>query len=137
MGNRPMPKEYIIYCDESEKSGKHFSNFYGGVLISCDHIDEVRRVLAAKKAELNLQKEVKWTRITDQYEEKYKDLMTCFFGLVREGKIKVRIMFTQNTHVAINLTKRHNEEGYFILYYQFLKHAFGLIHSPTHPDGVQ
>jgi translation initiation factor IF-1 len=131
-----MPKEYIIYCDESEKSGRHFSNFYGGVLISSDHIDEVRSALAGKKVELNLFNEVKWTKITDQYEEKYKELMTFFFGLVRDGKIKVRIMFTQNTHVALNLSKRHKDESYFILYYMFLKHAFGLMHSPSH-HGVQ
>ena len=46
-------------------------------------------------------------------------------------------MFTQNTHVALNLTKRHNDEGYFILYYQFLEHAFGLIYSRTRRDGVR
>ena len=24
-------KEYIIFCDESDKRGKYYSNFYGGV----------------------------------------------------------------------------------------------------------
>jgi hypothetical protein len=29
-----MPeKEYIIFCDESDASGKYYSNFYGGVLV--------------------------------------------------------------------------------------------------------
>ena len=73
-----MPKEYVIYCDELEKSGRHFSNFYGGVLVSSDHIEEVRRTLARRKAGLNLHQEVKWTKITNQYEEKYKELMTSF-----------------------------------------------------------
>jgi len=27
-----MSLEYVIYTDESEKKGRHFSNFYGGVL---------------------------------------------------------------------------------------------------------
>jgi hypothetical protein len=74
-----MPKEYIIYCDESEKAGKHFSNFYGGALETSDDIDNVRDALATKKAELNLFDEVKWTKITEAYEEKYKELMSCFF----------------------------------------------------------
>lgn len=28
-----MPKEYTIWCDESIKKGKYYSNFYGGLLI--------------------------------------------------------------------------------------------------------
>ena len=66
-----MAKEYIIYCDESESSGRHFSNFYGGALVTSDNIDAVRSALAAKKAELNLFDEVKWTKISVAYEEKY------------------------------------------------------------------
>jgi hypothetical protein len=132
-----MPKEYIIYCDESEKSGKHFSNFYGGALVTSDDIDEVRKTLADKKTELNLFDEVKWTKITESYEEKYKQLMACFFQLVKAGKIKIRIMFTQNTNVALQLTKQHVDDRYFILYYHFIKNAFGLLHSPVQQGGVR
>jgi hypothetical protein len=45
-------------------------------------------------------------------------------------------MFTQNMNVAKNLTQRHIDEKYFILYYQFLKHAFGLHCSPVEAGGV-
>ena len=38
-------------------------------------------------------------------------------------------MFTQNAHSAVGLTREQKEESYFRLYYQFLKHAFGLIYS--------
>src|SRR5581483_1224674 len=63
-------------------------------------------------------------------------LMDAFFDLVKAGQIKVRIMFTQNTVIARNLTPQHVEEKYFILYYQFLKHAFGLSVSPIIEGGV-
>jgi len=92
-----MAKEYIIYCDESTSSGLHFSNFYGGALVSSDDIDEVKKVLAAKKAELRFRGEVKWSKVTEPYKGKYKELMTFFFDLIRSNKIKIRIMFTQNT----------------------------------------
>ena len=118
-----MPKEYIIYCDESEESGKHFSNFYGGALVRSDDVDNVRAILAARKAELNFHGEVKWNKITSNYQQKYMDLIDTFFDLVAEDKIKVRVMFTQNTVIPKNLTKRHIDEKYFILYYQFLKLA--------------
>lgn len=36
-----MAKEYSIWCDESIKKGKYFSNFYGGVLIESKNRDFV------------------------------------------------------------------------------------------------
>jgi hypothetical protein len=54
---------------------------------------------------------------------------------VKAGKIKIRIMFTQNTHVALQLTKQHIDDRYFILYYHFIKNAFGLLQSPMRPLG--
>lgn len=132
-----MAHEYIIYCDESEEKGQYFSDFYGGALVRGEHITEVVDTIRKKKAELNLHKEIKWTRVTEQYEAKYIALMDTFFNLVLADKVKVRIMFTQNMYVAKGLTKRHVDDKYFILYYQFIKHAFGLHCSPIHDGGVQ
>ncbi len=101
-----MTKEYIIYCDESEDSGKHFSNFYGGALVRSEDIDEIRQILAAKKAELNFHGEVKWNKITSNYQDKYISLIDTFFDLIAADRIKVRVMFTQNTVVPKNLSKR-------------------------------
>jgi hypothetical protein len=129
--------EYVIYCDESEEKGKHFSNFYGGVLVRSGDIDEVRRILAQKKHELNLHGEVKWNKITGNYQDKYIALMDTFLDLVAFDNVKVRIMFTQNTVIPKNLNKRHIDEKYFMLYYQLLKLAFGLQHSPLIPGGVR
>jgi hypothetical protein len=47
------------------------------------------------------------------------------FALIREGHLKVRVMFTQNINQTQDLD--YDEENhFFILYYHFLKHAFGL-----------
>ena len=124
-----MATEYVIYSDESASFGVVFSNFYGGALIRSSHLDKVRQLLAAKKAELNLYGEVKWQKVTANYLEKYRELMDLFFDLIDEDIIKVRIMFTQNLYIPLNLTDEQKEHAYFLLYYQFIKHAFGLIHS--------
>ncbi|MCQ8279921.1 DUF3800 domain-containing protein [Acetobacteraceae bacterium KSS8] len=121
-----MPKEIIIYCDESVQKGKFYSNFYGGALITSDHIDEVRKCIADKMLQLNLGSEVKWTKITENYCEKYIELIDTFFNMVAVGKIKLRVMFRQNLHEAVGLSDQHLEDQFFILYYQFIKHAFGL-----------
>ena len=55
--------------------------------------------------------------------------MDVYFALTRDGRIKTRIMFTQNCHVPQNLEKYHYEHKYFLLYYQFIKHTFGLCYA--------
>ena len=120
--------DLVIYCDESDDEGKYYSNFYGGALVRSVHLKECIDRLESRKFDLNLLGEAKWNKVTENYLDKYLALMDEFFDIVAEGKIKVRIMFRQNACVATNLTQDHVENTYFILYYQFIKHAFGLKH---------
>lgn len=118
--------EYIIYCDESVKQGKYFQNFYGGALVSSKDLMLVNASLCEKKKELNILGEVKWNKVSTNYLEKYMQLMDVFFAFVKDNIVKVRIMFTHNYTPPKNLTREQIENGYFLLYYQFIKHAFGL-----------
>jgi len=43
--------------------------------------------------------------------------------------VKVRVMFTQNIHVPPRYDAYQNDNKYFLLYYQFVKHCFGLNYS--------
>ena len=131
-----MPKEYIIYCDESETKGRRFSNFYGGALVTSDDINDVMSAIAAKKQELNMFGEVKWNKVSTNYHKKYIDLMDFFFDLIAAGKVKIRIMFTQNAHRPTRLRREHVDNQFAILYYYFIRHAFGLAHSPHNPGGT-
>lgn len=128
-----MDKEFVIYCDESSSKERHFSDFYGGALIGSDDIDHVRAVLAAAKAERNLHGELKWTKITENYEEKYIEIVDVFFDLIERGLVKIRIMFTQNMFASSGVRSGETDNKYFMLYYQFIKHAFGLLYA-TGPD---
>lgn len=122
-----MPnKHFIIYCDESSDKGRFYSNFYGGALIEAQDREAIERVLNNRKHELNLFKELKWTSITENYEEKYISFIERYFDLLREGRIKVRIMFTQNIYEAQGLEEYQIDNQFFLLYYQMIKHAFGL-----------
>lgn len=130
-----MPdKEYIIFCDESEAAGKYYSNFYGGVLVGSSQYDRITTRLNAEKQRLNLFGELKWSKVTANYVAKYESLMRVFFDEMRAHHVRVRIMFRQNAHVPIGLTQDQIEGAYFRLYYQFIKHAFGLQHRP--PAGL-
>lgn len=127
-------KEYIIFCDESEASGRFYSNFYGGAIVGSSHYGLVTERLNAEKKRLNLFGEVKWSKVSEPYLGKYQELMAKFFEEIRPGHVKLRIMFRQNIHAATGLTKEQIEGSYFRLYYQFIKHAFGLAYHPPAPD---
>jgi hypothetical protein len=129
-------KEYIVFCDESVRAGRFYSNFYGGVLVGASQYEKVTQQLNAKKAELNFFGEVKWEKVTERYLEKYEALMTCFFEELASGNVKIRLMFRQNANTPKGLTIGQTETEYFNLYYQFIKHSFGLIYSEPVEGGT-
>jgi Protein of unknown function (DUF3800) len=124
--------EYLIYCDESKQRGELFSNFYGGALVKSIHLHEVVTLLNDYKLKNGISSEMKWTRVSEQYLDKYIGIMDVFFDLITANKVKIRVMFQQNSvsdAVTRNFTKEEQSESYFKLYYQFIKHAFGLKYS--------
>lgn len=123
--------EYIVYCDESNSNGPKFSDFFGGCIVNSKDLRFVTDMLEAKKKELNLFGELKWTKVTAQYLERYIEIVDLFFDFVCDGKIKVRIMFRNNADQPSNSDVRRSDDKYFKLYYQFLKHSFGLKDIPA------
>jgi Protein of unknown function (DUF3800) len=126
-----MALEYIIYCDESEDKGPFCSNFYGGALIKASDRQRIEADLLAAREGIN--GEAKWTKITEQDEGRYIAFALKFLELVEAGLVKVRVMFTQNIHSTDHLQYEEQDVKFFKLYYQFIKHAFGLMYC--NPDG--
>ena len=129
--------EYLIFLDESEKRGTYFSNFYGGVIIGSKEYDRITALLQQKKTDLNFFGGVKWSKVSANYLERYVALTQAFFTEILRGKLRIRIMFRQNAHRPQNLTREQVESEYFMLYYQFVKHAFGLMDMPEHGHPVR
>lgn len=129
---RDIHKEYTIFCDESEKHGKYYSNFYGGVLVGSQNYLEVVNALNNFKKDANILSEAKWSKTSEYTLKSYKNLISVFFKLHSEGKIKSRIMFRKNDHTPTHLTSENKRDDYFILYYHFLNRSFGFEHMPKH-----
>lgn len=124
-----MSKRYIIYCDESDTKGRFYSHFYGGALIEASKQQAIHGELQDLKGQLNINDgEMKWQKITQPYVEKYIHFVDKTFDIVARGDMKLRIMFTQNCHVPL-LKEYQVDNEYFLLYYQFIKNAFGLRYS--------
>lgn len=131
-----MPKEYIIYADESISRGEYYSDFYGGLLVSSNDIEIISRRLQREKDKQHFFDEIKWSKVTSNYLEKYIAVTDVFFNYIKKDCVKVRIMFSQNIHVPVGLEDYHHEYRYHILYYQFIKHAFGLRYSNRKRDPI-
>lgn len=119
---------YIIYCDESVKGGPYYSHFYGGTIVDSKDLNHVIQRLNDVKKASGFNGEIKWTKVSPNYLKGYIAVIDEFFNIINENKIRVRIMFTHNVHEPTGLTKAQKEKEFFLLYYQFIKHAFGLMH---------
>ncbi len=118
-------RRLIVYCDESDDKGRFYSHFYGGAAVDERKIDRINRSLDTIRHELAMQGEVKWTKIGAGHVDRYCALMDAFFDHVKNNEIKVRIMFMQNIFRPEDLEEYQIHNQYFLLYYQFVKHAFG------------
>lgn len=117
---------YVIYCDESASKGEFCSNFYGGAILRSSDQKFIEDGLNAVKLAHGLNGEAKWTKIGPYNEVAYIDLVDRIFDFVESRHLKIRIMFTQNIN-RINDDANHDEDNqYFVLYYHFIKLAFGL-----------
>lgn len=128
-----MSKEYFIYCDESSDKGKLYGSFYGGLLIPAEKVQKIEKALRDTAINQGFNSELKWQKVTLNYLEKYKNFINEVFKFISNGDIKIRIMFSKNGDIMHHADNYQREHKYFLLYYQFIKHAFGLtkIDNPT------
>lgn len=130
-------KEYWIFCDESVQEGPKFSHFFGGAIVPANRHATVENHLRVKKAEIGFLNELKWQRVSEHWLDGYARMITAFFDVIRAGNLRVRIMFSDNRVIPEGLSREQRDEGYFKLYYQFIKHAFGLRYIPSADQGTR
>ncbi len=129
--------EYWIFCDESIQSGPKFSHFFGGAIVPASRHAEIENHLRVLKAKIGFLHELKWQRVSEQWLEGYEKMMTGFFDLLRHGKVRMRVMFSDNRVIPQGLSRAERDAAYFKLYYQFIKHSFGLRYIPIREEGTR
>lgn len=121
-----MAREFIIYADESKDDGPRYGNFYGGALVTSVDLLHVESALQSAKDAVGIHAEVKWQKVSKGYLDRYIAMMDTLFDLAESGRIKLRVMFTDRRIHPTGLDDYHRTHRYHLLYYQFIKHAFGL-----------
>lgn len=115
-----------IWLDESDRHGEFYSNFYGGLLVHSRYYREVLERMRSIVEEIGIRDEIKWQKVNEYHYEKYIRLVDLLFDLAKEGKLKIRIFFRHNQYCPTRLTSEERKSDYPMLYYQFIKYAFGL-----------
>ena len=115
-----------IWLDESDKKGAYFSNFYGGILINSKYYDQIISDLSSLCAEVGINEEIKWQKVNAYTFDKYKRIVDFIFELLKKDYAKIRIFFRNNQFQAPILSSEQKENEFTILYYEFIKHGFGL-----------
>lgn len=117
-------KHYVIVCDESTRSGRAYSYFYGGAIVEESKYDKISDKLNMFKERIGIFDEIKRTKITLANVNKYIEMLDFFFTFVKSGDIRVRVMFSPNENLEI-LPKIENDT-FAKFYYLFIRQAFAL-----------
>lgn len=126
----------FIWLDESDRHGEFYSNFYGGLLVHSNHYREVMERMRSIVAEMGINDEIKWQKVNEYHYEKYLRVVDELFDLAKEDKLKIRIFFRHNQFTASRLKPEEKKADYQMLYYQFIKFAFGLPYANEELDSM-
>lgn len=124
-----------IWLDESDRHGEFYSNFYGGILVHSQYYREVLERMRSVVEKAGVKDEIKWQKVNEYHYPQYMMLVDELFDLARENKIKIRIFFRHNQYTANRLTPEERKADYQMLYYQFIKYAFGFLYADETPLG--
>ena len=130
-----MPK-YELCADEAwthNDPANRYWCFFGGLLGLESDIDRLETALKQIVSNFGYRREVKWQGISRQCEVVYKELVDELLLHIETYDIKYRQSFLDRyfVHDASNLLDPPTDiEVQFKVYYQFIKHNFGLKYLP-------
>ena len=139
------PKIYEIFADEAWTQNsiplRRYWCFLGGIFGEQAELDRLDKILKAVKAKHGNHSEAKWGKITADRLPCFMEMVDCFARFVTEHNIKYRQLFYDRSYVHADTYQTapgnlYGLEVQFKLYYQFIKHSFGLQHLPLQKDGA-
>ena len=134
-----MSGNYEIYADEAWTHNnpplRRYWCFVGGVAGSQSDLDRLDKRLQAVKLKCGHTSEIKWAKLDPHNHEFYKEFLDEFFNYLKSHKIQYRQVFLDRSFVHYDSYKTNPSEMYnldvqFKVYYQFIKHHFGLKFLP-------
>ena len=135
--------KYEIFADEAWTHNspplRRYHYFFGGIFGTQSHLDNLDTQLRQAITASGRNQEVKWQNLTPANLGFYKAFAEYLFDAIRENRATYRQMFCDRSIVRVGVVQDANQseiDVQFKLYYQFLKHSFGIKHLPTEPAEI-
>lgn len=134
---------YEIWADEAWTHGGPIPNrywcFFGGVMGPQPDIERLDKEVAKIAAMYKLGGEIAWAGLRGKNLPAYRALVDSFVDLLRRTDLHYRQVFLDRRLVRVNESGTVDPiadlDVQYLIYYQFLKHAFGLRYLPRAPNG--
>ena len=115
---------FHIYCDESRQVEDRFMIF-GGIIVSFDDLAKTEQSISTKRNDTQLFGELKWTKISNERCDGYRDFVDLFFVKAKSGLIAFKSVVFDTSHIDYHTYHGGSKEiGFYKLWYQFLLYAF-------------
>lgn len=115
---------YHIYCDESRQC-QHRYMVIGGIILEESHVKAFENTMTKYRQETNVTQELKWSKISASYLNKYKRFVDYFFALINNDKIHFKCIIVDTHQIQHKKYSGGDKElSFYKMYYQLLLHKF-------------
>ena len=119
------PRDYHVYCDESQTNGARFM-VYGGLIVPSVNVPWFKERLVQWRANAGMTKELKWTKVSKQKYSEYASLIDLLLEVTRAGQAAFKsLVIDTSTPDYAQYRTENRELGFYKGYYHFLLHDFG------------
>lgn len=118
-----MDKIYI-YADESAQDGQKFM-LLGGIAVKGAYLKEFEKEIDQLRVSTNMSKELKWSKVTNQKVEEYRQFIELFFRWNDAGNVTFHCMILETAKISYPQFGGSYELGFYKFFYQLLLHTFG------------
>lgn len=118
------PQDYVFFADESCISNDRFT-VVGGVCVRSAAIPILHQNIQAFRDAHNMHSELKWSKVSNQKENEYRNLIELFFTLNNTNMVHFHCIIF-DSHQANHGKYNNGDEdiGLSKLYYQLILHRF-------------
>ncbi|WDF55314.1 DUF3800 domain-containing protein [Mucilaginibacter sp. KACC 22063] len=116
---------FNIYCDESRITKERFM-VIGGIIVNSKSLNELSLKIRSYREQNGMIYELKWSKVSNNRIQQYKNLVDLIFELIEENRINFRSIIADTS--KFNHRKYNGgdgELGFYKMYYQLLFHCFG------------
>jgi len=108
--------------------------FFGGIMGPQSDLERLDIELSKVKSAFNIQGEVAWGNVRGRNLNGYRAFVDCALDLIQRTDLRFRQVFLDRSLIRLNeqgtITPIADLDLQYRIYYQFLKHAFGLRFLP-------